>query len=99
MDDPFSIFESKKCSAKIIIKETQELLEKYQEKVKCIKNPQELPNTPQKDCSYLQFLIHKVDPQKSLLKVFSHEGEGWKEQIFKILDPFFIKTTRRLIHV
>ncbi|MCB9092658.1 MAG: hypothetical protein H6620_08875 [Halobacteriovoraceae bacterium] len=99
LDDPLSIFKPKESSAEAIIQETQELLKKHQEKLKCIKSPEELPKTPQKSCSYLQFLIHKIDPQKSLLKHFSHDRGVWKEQVFKVLDPSFRKNTLQLINV
>ncbi|MCB1082455.1 MAG: hypothetical protein KDK63_04850 [Chlamydiia bacterium] len=97
LDDPLSIFKSKEIEATEVISSTKKLLEKHQDHIKCIKDPKELPQSPQPKCPYLQFLIHKKCPEKSLLKLFYQERGIWKEQIHKILDPLFLETTANLI--
>lgn len=60
-------------------------------------NKKSLPEIPEREKTYLQFLIHKTFPEKSLIRVFQFTHGLWKEKRLKIGDPLFTKTIQTLV--
>ena len=97
LKDPHSVYrKAEKRPIDVVIKARKLLLD-HQGKIQFLSDPKELPAELSQKKTYLQFLIHKVAPSRSLLKVFQQSGGVWKEKVLRAIDPLFIEKIQTLV--
>lgn len=91
LEDPHSVYRKKIISSKTLIETVKTTLSLKKNHLRFVNHSDQLPATPEPQQTYLQFLIHKRDPIKSLLKTYQFIAGKWKEHTISIRDPQFIQ--------
>jgi len=96
LKDPYSSYKKKNSSINNSVELAQDFFRANASSIKFV-NRKSLPETPEKDKTYLEFLIHKTCPTYSFVRVFQLVCSSWKEIIFKATDPLFTKKIQTLV--